>query len=225
MIQNRRRMVVPSAAWQVPAATWLEIISRYVTFIQIPTWRASIKRDGSEKRACLSEVEATVLGKQMAEAVDRLLPKSRSGVDRRAKKADLRRLLERQGRHVAREQRCAKRVGSHLLRAFLLNRAGYSCLYCERTAWNVYYEEAGSEPPRTLRFEIDHRTTRAGCRIHTGSIWIISLSHVVHVTRSRPKCWKPGFGASLIPWHRPCTRGRCDIRSRSNSACSRRRPA
>jgi 5-methylcytosine-specific restriction endonuclease McrA len=33
-------------------------------------------------------------------------------------------------------------------------------VYCGRTAWGVYSEKAGAEPPRTLRFEIDHRTPR-----------------------------------------------------------------
>jgi hypothetical protein len=50
MAQGRRTAVVPSPEWRVPAATWAEIIKRYITFIQVPGWRASIKRDGSEKQ-------------------------------------------------------------------------------------------------------------------------------------------------------------------------------
>jgi hypothetical protein len=51
-------------------------------------------------------------------------------------------------------------IGTHLQRAYLFNAAGYTCLYCRGSAWDVYAEENGTERPRTLRFEIDHRTTR-----------------------------------------------------------------
>jgi len=144
----------------LPAITWSEIIDRYITFIQVPTWRASVKRDGGEKRSCRSSAEALAIGKQITATLDRLLGGAASDVARRAVDPDVRLLFDRQGRHVSKDIRCSKAVAVHVLRAFLLNRAGYACLYCSRTAWGVYEEDAGSEPPRTLRFEVDHRTTR-----------------------------------------------------------------
>ena len=38
----------------------------------------------------------------------------------------------------------------------MLNRDGYTCVYCRRTAWDVY-RELGA----TLRFELDHRTAKS----------------------------------------------------------------
>ncbi len=160
MTHKRSGPAAPSAAWRTPASTWSEIIDRYITFIQIPTWRASVKSDGGEKRSCWSNAEAIKIAKQMTATLDRLLAGAGSDADRRVLDADVRLLFDRQGRHVSKDVRCSKVIGVHLLRAFLLNRAGYACLYCRGTAWGVHQEDAGSEPPRTLRFEVDHRTTR-----------------------------------------------------------------
>ena len=158
MPHSKRTAVIPSQDWQVPAATWTEIIDRYFNFIQVPSWRASVKSDGGEKRTCLLASEATELREQMFHAIDRVLLRAAS--DRDAKTGDLARLAKHQGRHIPRDRRCPKKVGSHLQRAFLFNAAGYTCLYCGRTAWGVCAEETGTEPRRTLRFEVDHGTTR-----------------------------------------------------------------
>jgi hypothetical protein len=140
---------------------WPEIISRYVIFVQVPTWRASVKHDGSEKQTCLSAKDAEALGAEMLRTLGWLFPRrSQSAVERQANPEDLAAFLDRQGRHIPRDQRCSKMIGTHLQRAYLFNAAAYTCLYCRRSAWGVYAEENGTERPRTLRFEIDHRTTR-----------------------------------------------------------------
>jgi 5-methylcytosine-specific restriction endonuclease McrA len=161
MAHRKNKSIAPSPVWQVPAATWDEVVRRYVAFIQVPTWRASVKRDGSEKRTCLSEREAAELRTQMLAALDLVFPtQTHPSAGRNPKLADLLRFVERQGRRVPRDQRCPTRVSTHLQRAFLFNAAGYTCLYCGRSAWGVLGERTGPEPRRTLRFEIDHRTTR-----------------------------------------------------------------
>ena len=161
MARKSGRAVAPSSDWRVPATTWAEIINRYVIFLQVPTWRATVGGDGSEKRTCLPADDATTLGAQMLRTLDRVLPgRSRSVRNRKAQVGDLTSLFKQQGPHVPRDRRCSKKIGLHLQRAFLFNAARYSCVYCGRTAWSVYAEKTGREPRRTLRFEIDHRMTR-----------------------------------------------------------------
>lgn len=161
MIKSTRAVSPPTSDWQHPAKTWREVVARYILFIQVPTWRASVNRDGSEKRSCWAAAEASSLERRLLATLDRVLPPSSTPTtDRRAKSADLALLNGRQGRQHPRDVRCSKVHGAHLLRAFKLNEAGYSCLYCSRTAWGVYSEHPGAEPRRTLRFELDHRVTR-----------------------------------------------------------------
>lgn len=126
-----------------------------------PRLEGERQSDGSEKRACFSVSEASVLGEQMMSTLDRVLPRrSGAALSSKATIGDLKELAGQQGRHIPRDRRCSTKIGLHLLRAFLFNAAAYSCLYCGRTAWDVYSEDTGTEPRRTLRFEIDHRTTR-----------------------------------------------------------------
>jgi len=73
---------------------------------------------------------------------------------------DLKELWRRRGRHIPRSERCPSKLQAHFQRAFLLDATCYTCPYCRRTAWGVYAEDCGSEPRRTLRFEVDHRITR-----------------------------------------------------------------
>lgn len=149
--------LAPSSDWQTPAATWAEIVNRYVTFIQVPAWRVTVKGDGSEKPGCRSPEDAQQISALMLRTVDRSFPHHQTRpVTLRA----LARVARRQGRDVPRDRRCPTAVGSHLQRALLLNFAGYTCAYCGRTAWGVYAERVRKEPPRTLRFELDHRITR-----------------------------------------------------------------
>jgi 5-methylcytosine-specific restriction endonuclease McrA len=162
MRTGRRVVFAPSPEWQTPAVTWVEILDRYVTYIQVPAWRVNtFTRDGTETKPCVPAEEATLLHTKMLHAIDGVA--RRRSVSKKeciASIDDLRGLLLLQGRHIPRSERCPKDLHWHLQRAFLLNASGYTCEYCGRTAWGVYTENAGTEPPRTLRFEMDHRTPR-----------------------------------------------------------------
>jgi 5-methylcytosine-specific restriction endonuclease McrA len=162
MSTGKRTAVVPSHQWQKPAVTWVEIVDRYVFYIQVPAWRVNaFTRDGSETRPCVPPDEATLLRTRMLHTIEGVARRrSVSKKECLATIDDLRGLLQFQGRHVPQSERCPKQVHWHLQRAFMLNASGYTCEYCRRTAWGVYDENAGAEPRRTLRFEMDHRTPR-----------------------------------------------------------------
>src|SRR5262245_46437931 len=103
MAKSRSSAVVPSPDWRVPALVWDEIISRYVTFLQVPGWRASVKSDGSEKRTCVTASEATVLGKKMLQTLDRVMARRfRSRGGRKATIGHLIHIAEQQGSHISR---------------------------------------------------------------------------------------------------------------------------
>ena len=154
--------MVPDSSWDKPAATWIEVIERYVRFIQVPAWRANaFKRDGAETRPCVPADEAARLRETMLRILDSVV--ARRGAPKTeylAALSDLEDLIEFRGRHVPRSDRCSSRLHWHFQRAFLLNASGYRCEYCGRSAREVFDEETGIEPRRTLRFEIDHRMTR-----------------------------------------------------------------
>lgn len=153
----QRTDAAPDAAWREPVTTWVEILDRYATFLQVRTWRASVKRDGGERAPRLSPSEAGSLRNAMLNTLERgARGKSRA----KAKLKDLDDLRRRLGRHIPRSERCPSKLQVHFQRAFLLNASGYTCSYCHRTAWGVYAEDCGEEPRRTLRFEVDHRMTR-----------------------------------------------------------------
>ncbi|MGH9896825.1 MAG: HNH endonuclease, partial [bacterium] len=82
----------------------------------------------------------------------------------RPDRSDLDELLKYAGRGLEREERCSARLHWHFQRALLLNEAGYTCAYCRRSAWGVLDEDTGDQPRRTLRFEVDHETTRRRLR-------------------------------------------------------------
>jgi 5-methylcytosine-specific restriction endonuclease McrA len=150
--------IAPDSSWQEPASTWRGAIERYATFAQVPKWRASVRRDGSEHTACLSSAQAESLQSRMLSILARL-----GGTDRLRRKPDARDLETlwlRCGREIPRSERCPAKLHVHLQRAFLLNKGSYTCFYCRRTDWGVYGEESGEATPRTLRFEVEHRRTR-----------------------------------------------------------------
>ena len=154
--------VAPRPEWQTPAATWVEIIDRYVTYIQVPAWRVNaFTRNGDKTRPCVPAAEAKLLRTNMLRALEGIARRrSVSTKECIATRDDLRGLLQLQGRHISKSERCPQEVHRQLQRALLLNESGYACVYCHRTAWGVYAEHAAKEPPRTLRFEIDHRTPK-----------------------------------------------------------------
>jgi len=152
----RSRPVAPGPTWAVPAPSWADALDRYTKFLQVPSWRASVRRTGQEMG--LSPTDAKRLRDQMLAALGRVLgdrfqtTKPSSG--------HLVELWARRARSIPRSERCPSRLQVHFQRAFLLNAGGYTCAYCGRTAWGVYEEKCHGELPRTLRFEVDHRTTR-----------------------------------------------------------------
>lgn len=162
MGKNESRAIMPDSAWNAPANTWGEAIDRYVAFLQVPTWRASVKRDGSDRAPCLSREQGELLGGRMRSVLRRL--RGARAVDSAPSRRDLSYLWSLQGRQIARSERCPSALQVHFQRAFLLNAAGYTCLYCGRTAWGVYAEDTGLPERRTLRFEVDHRITRRRLR-------------------------------------------------------------
>ena len=123
----------------------------------MPSWRVNaFKLDGS-----LSPSDADSLRTNMRRVVEGVATRrSVSPVTCDASMADLNELLKFHGSGAPKAQRCSKRLHWHFQRAFLFNRAGYSCRYCRRTAWDVYDEDTGLQPRRTLRFEIDHLVPR-----------------------------------------------------------------
>lgn len=142
----------PTSNWQTPAVTWIEAIDRYLTFVQVPSWRVNaFKLDGSlspEKAAALRPKMMRVLNSiACRNSVD--VPSCEARID------DLKSLAQSLGKSVPKPERCSRALHWHFQRTFLLNGAGYTCQYCGRTAWEVFDEANGSEP-RTLRFEIDH---------------------------------------------------------------------
>jgi 5-methylcytosine-specific restriction endonuclease McrA len=158
MPKRQSKTVAPDPTWATPASTWSEAISRYTTFLQVPTWRASVKRDGHEKAACWTTDEAARLRDGMVAALTRLAGGRHLAA--KPQPSHLADLWMRQGRSTPRRERCPTKLQTHFQRAFLLNAAGYKCCYCGRTAWGVYEEACASRTPRTLRFEVDHLLTR-----------------------------------------------------------------
>jgi 5-methylcytosine-specific restriction endonuclease McrA len=154
----RKKTVGPDPTWAVPAPSWTQALDRYTKFLQVPTWRAGVKRGGQEKAACLSPTEAVLLRDQMLTALGRV--SSGRLLVAKPSSRDLKELWRRRGRNTPRSERCPSKLQVHFQRAFLLNTGGYTCAYCHRTAWGVFAEKCEAELPRTLRFEVDHHTTR-----------------------------------------------------------------
>src|SRR5690606_31706419 len=151
MARPQTPTIRPNVTWETPASTWTDVIDRYVSFLQVPTWRASVKRDGSERAACLSPEQAESLGQRMRKVIDRLALRRGQSVTRGIpSRRDLDDLWNLQGREVARAERCPTNLQAHFQRALLLNEAGYACVYCGRTAWGVLAEQTHAAP-RTLR--------------------------------------------------------------------------
>ena len=162
MTSNTAVTIVPIPEWACPASSWLEIVERYVIYVQVPAWRVNaFTKKGADTKPCLPAAEAEVLRGRMLRVVEGIARRSTASLAECAASADnLTELFRYQGRNVAKADRCPKDILDRLQRAFLLNASGYTCTYCGRTAWGVWGETAGAEPPRTLRFEMDHRTPR-----------------------------------------------------------------
>lgn len=125
----------PTSAWQTPAKSWFEAIDRYLTFIQVPSWRVNaFKPDGR-----LSAEQAATLRLKMMQALNGMASRRAvSALTCEAVIGDLKSLAQSLGKHVPKAQRCSKLIHWHFQRAFLLNAAGYTCRYCRRNAWEVF---------------------------------------------------------------------------------------
>lgn len=169
MTAHKSGISSPGPQWGRPARNWLDVVERYITYVQVPAWRVNaFTKTGTDTRPCMPAGEAEVLRGRMLQVVGAIARRSSTSVGECVASAEhLVELLQFQGRHVVKGDRCPKDVLDRLQRAFLLNAAGYTCTYCGRTAWGVWGEKSGTEPPRTLRFEIDHRTPRR--KIASGS--------------------------------------------------------
>jgi hypothetical protein len=161
MSKREAAPVIPRPEWDTPTVMWVDIIDRYIHFIQVPTWRASARHNHAEPSPCVSADASASLGGKMRRVLERMAGRrALAAIECKATAGDLEELTGFLGRHVPRTERCPSKLHWHFQRAFLFNAAGYACTYCRRTAWSVYAEETGEEPRRTLRFEIDHRITR-----------------------------------------------------------------
>ena len=122
MGKNEHRTIVPDRAWTDPATTWGGAIDRYVIFLQIPTWRASVKRDGSDRTPCLSREQAEALSGKMRAVLHRL--RGVHAINSMPNSRDLSHFWELQGRQFASSERCPSALQVHFQRAFLLNAGG-----------------------------------------------------------------------------------------------------
>ena len=125
-------------------------------------WRARAPgSDGKEPSSCVPAQEAARLKNTMLRIAFLLATKRRLEPSHcRPERSDLAELLKSSKRGVRRDERCSRRLHWHFQRALLLNEAGYACHYCGCTAWGVLAEDSGESSKRTLRFEVDHKTTR-----------------------------------------------------------------
>src|SRR5688572_11119204 len=102
MRQNIRPAVAPTAAWRNPASTWVEVLYRYITYIQVPAWRVNaFTRDGVDTRPCVPADEAELLRTKMLRAIDGIARRrSVPASECLATMEDLGALVQLQGRHT-----------------------------------------------------------------------------------------------------------------------------
>ena len=144
--------------WEVPATRWEDVLGRYICYIQLPTWKAmTVRRSGSTIRDCTPPDEAARLAKRLQRKID----PSIGGSDPRVPAYPVEPAIEEPLRLCdpgLRDMGDGPVWLRHFWRALLLNRDGYTCHYCRRSAWGVYEESVGK---RTLRLELDHRIAKA----------------------------------------------------------------
>jgi hypothetical protein len=148
MSKPQRTTIAPDSGWQQPARTWGESIQRYVIFRQVPTWRASVKSDGSDRSPCLTASEAQALGAKMHRVLARLSPRLGKPIaDNVPTAEDLTELWKR--RTESRRDRCSIDLNRHFQRAFLLNAGGYACYYLWSHRVGCVCRRSGRQPSNT----------------------------------------------------------------------------
>ena len=153
--------LTPDPRWRVPARTWQEVIDRYVHFRRVKGWKGRTHAaDGTINPNRLPKSVAERLRRTIWARVSPLLEQGSlpdSAFPLRQQAIDI---LLRRASCVERRFDRAPRWLQHLWRALILNRDGYTCRYCGRTAWGTH-RDLGA----TVRFELDHRRAKA----HLGS--------------------------------------------------------
>jgi 5-methylcytosine-specific restriction endonuclease McrA len=147
-------LITPDLSLGKPAASWDEVISRYTSYLQVRTWRGRTHRsDGTEIQDCIGPEAAARLRDKLLAKVESIAIRGTLPYPVLQPMIDA--LLKTASQTSRRLDECPKWLW-HLWRAVILNRDGYRCHYCERSAWETY-----AELGRTLRFELDHRTAKA----------------------------------------------------------------
>jgi hypothetical protein len=146
-----------NALFGAPTTDWHELIARYIAYVQTKTWRGRThKPDGTEIANCLGSSEASRLAEKLQGTVMSLVDREvLLGIAHPIDQDRIDKILSTIGHTGRRFDRCPRWLW-HLWRAIVLNRDGYTCRYCGRTAWQVYAEQE-----RTLRFELDHSRAKS----------------------------------------------------------------
>lgn len=149
----------PDPLWADPAREWTEVIARYTTFLQVESWRGRTHTpDGKEIRNKVDADEAQKRAERLKSRLreleaNRALPPLDSPFSQSAVDRMLSGVLPKQI-----DRRFDQSPGwlQDLWRAIVLNKHGYTCYYCHRTAWGVYEELSA-----TLRIELDHKIAKS----------------------------------------------------------------
>lgn len=145
----------PNPGWAQPAKAWTEIVDRYAAYLAVPTWRAKAWTDDGKPTADhVPAAEAAALRTRLLSVVVPLVGRGDLTDAPEGAEEDAIRQLDKLQQAAKRRTDMPKEVVREVWRALLLNRDGYTCQYCRRTAWGVLAE---SNQERTLRFELDHK--------------------------------------------------------------------
>jgi 5-methylcytosine-specific restriction endonuclease McrA len=154
--------LIPDPIWSKSTDDWSELVARYCHFRRVKSWRGRERTlDGRMRQNRLQKVRAQRVGARLSARIKELREK---GIlpERVSMLSDA---------SITRVAEYAVYAGANranfdsgpawlkdLWRAFVLNRDGYTCRYCHRSAWEAH-AELGAVP----RFENDH--TRAKARL------------------------------------------------------------
>jgi len=169
--------LIPDAAWSKSTDDWTEFVTRYCHFRRVKSWRGKERdADGRVRRNRLKKVRAQRLAARLNAHIATLresgiLPGRVSLVT----DASMSRLLDYAGANRTDFDSVPGWL-QDFWRAFVLNRDGYTCHYCRRTAWEAH-SELGAVP----RFEHDHTRAKARLGVRRNDF---SLKNIVLACRS-----------------------------------------
>jgi 5-methylcytosine-specific restriction endonuclease McrA len=149
--------LIPDPIWSKSTDDWSELIARYCHFRRVKSWRGRERTpDGRMRQNRLTKLRAQHVRARLEARIKELRDK---GVlpERVSMLSDA--SITRVVKH-ARANRANFNSGPAWLkdfwRALVLNRYGYTCRYCHRSAWEAH-AELGAVP----RFENDHARAKA----------------------------------------------------------------